>query len=425
MASPLFSSVFCNVKNFMFHTKLAGIYRIILFLFLVLYLIIGLNTQSILVRLRPPSKFLLQDFGYYERALDDAREGKDPYTVQDIGKGYLYPPPALFVVEAFHYIEPLALKFFLYSIFNIVLLIFIVFRTAKYYGCSNKEIWFWYVLCLGFGPFLELLYLGQINVITLFGIFMMFIWLDTSPILSGLGLSLAIITKVSPILFVGYLLANRKIKISLVVLLFLIVITGLGIVRYGLFPVLKYPEVFQWLSNQFPTDHYNSQSLASKLTLLSPNHFQEMLSNFPNFMRAQLVALITVLSTEHRTIQIALLIYIILTITISGLLTLKFRQPREAMFIVTAFGIMLTPNVMWYHHYVFILLPVIIWMGWKKLDARVVIWCLIGLLIIQFDRFYGTSGLLIHVFCHISLLSILVWQIRRAYFQKIQVIDLP
>ena len=76
---------------------------------------------------------------------------------------------------------------------------FIIYGVAKYYGYSMDKIWYWFVICLGFAPFLELLHIGQINVITMFGIFMMFFWESTSSVLSGAGLSLAVITKVSPL----------------------------------------------------------------------------------------------------------------------------------------------------------------------------------------------------------------------------------
>ena len=64
----------------------------------------------------------------------------------------------------------------------------------------------------------------------------------------------------------------------------------------------------------------------------------------------------------------------------------------------------LAPNVMWYHHYTFLILPLFIWMGYAKLAPHVVGWCLLGMLIIQVDRWALTHGLLIHVFAHLPFI---------------------
>lgn len=78
------------------------------------------------------------------------------------------------------------------------------------YGYKINQTWYWYVLCLSFAPFLELIYVGQINVITLFGIFLLFFY--SSPLVGSFGLSMAVLTKVSPALFFGYLITQRKWK---------------------------------------------------------------------------------------------------------------------------------------------------------------------------------------------------------------------
>jgi hypothetical protein len=68
---------------------------------------------------------------------------------------------------------------------------------------------------------------------------------------------------------------------------------------------------------------------------------------------------------------------------------------------------LLSPNILWYHHYVFFLLPLLIWMTWQRQNNLVMLWCLTGMLIIQFDYFLLTGGLLIHLFGHFSILALL------------------
>jgi hypothetical protein len=60
----------------------------------------------------------------------------------------------------------------------------------------------------------------------------------------------------------------------------------------------------------------------------------------------------------------------------------------------------------------------LVWMAWSRLDRRVVIWCLAGLLIVQFDRRFPPHGLLIHLFGHLSLLAVLAWQLREFYGRR-------
>lgn len=385
--------------------KSSRIHQIGLIVFLSLYLIVGINTQFILIAKSPPSVKLFADFEHYERALSYALNKKDPYSIRSIGQGYLYPPPALLIIETFHSIKPFFLKFLIYSAFNVAIMILIVTNIAKYYGYSSQKIWYWYVLCLGFSPFLELLYVGQINLITLLGICMLFLWSASSPIISGFGLGLAIITKVSPILFFWYLGAIRKFKSIMATLVWIVVITSVSIIKYGISPVLKYPKVLQWITEQLPIST-NSQSLVSKIAMLSQTQFQQLFSIIPEF-----------LTSEYQIGQRFLTFYILLVIFLSSLITLRLKQPIEPVFIIVSLGATLLPNVMWYHHYVFLLLPILIWMGWKQLDIRVITWCLIGFLIIQVDRFYLTGGLLIHIFSHISLLAVLLWQFQQAKSQ--------
>jgi hypothetical protein len=354
---------------------------------------LGVKTEIGFAQLFPG---YFQDFGFYERALNHALTGESPYFVRAIGSGYLYPPHSLLIIEVFHYIKPVFLKFLIYSTFNVALMILTVTGTARYYGYSAKSVWYWYVFCLGFVPFLELLHVGQINTITLFGIFLFFLWLDTSPVVSGFGLSLAMLTKVTPAIFLANLAVTKKFRVIAFTAAWVFTITILYAIRYGISPVLTYPEMLQWLSNQFVIDN-NSQSLVSKLVMTFGFAFE-----YP----------------EYLIVQRVLMLYIVLVLSVSSFFTIKGKQPKEPLFIVTALGMTVSPNVMWYHHYVFVLLPIMIWMGWMRLDARTVNWCLAGLFIIQIERFALTHGLLIHIFIHISMIILLLWQIRHYYSRQ-------
>ncbi|MEM4204956.1 MAG: glycosyltransferase family 87 protein [Candidatus Methanomethylicaceae archaeon] len=370
--------------------------RLFLPLLLFVFLVFGLYTQLTLINWKPLPDTIMEDFKYYERALFNSIKGRSPYSNLVIGTGFFYPPPALFIVEIFNAFNNFLLKSSLYLALNIWLMIYMVYKVAKVYALKAHQIWYWYVLCLGFAPFMESLHVGQINMITVWGLLLLFVY-EHSPSLSSLGLTLAVLTKVSPLSFFGYLVARREWKTVVGAVLMIVGITTIGVVRYKT-SFLEYFSVLEWLTHQFPIT-YNSQSFASKAFLLG-----KWLQNH-NILSLNLLS-------NYRVVQTVLTIYIAGLITISLFLLFKEGSSREPAFIITGLGTALLPNVMWYHHYVFLLLPVLIWMGWTQLDRRVVLWCLIWLLIAQVDRYHLTYGGSVHLFGHITMLIVLYQQMK-------------
>jgi len=385
--------------------------------YLFIYLTMGLYTELNLMELFPIPEHLLQDQRYYDRALHAALDHKDPYAVRKIGIGYLYPPQALIIIEPFSHLQPFFVRVAIYSVVNIALLGFMVYGVAKYYRYSIETVWYWFVLCFGFAPFLELLHIGQINVITMFGIFAMFFWEETSPIRSGAGWSLAVITKVSPLLFLGYLAVNKRFKVILAGIVVTICLSLFSVLRYGISPLLTYPNVFAGLLGQFLLTK-NSQTLAAKLAVANYPEFQQFLAKLPEALSQVVGSIVTVLTGQYQIVQRTYIVYILAVLLISSVLTLRGRQSKEPLFILTALGMMLAPNILWYHHYVFMLLPLLVWMGSSGLNPSVVIWCCIGLLLVQIDRRFPPYGLLIHLFNNISMWIILYGQIRQFYPKK-------
>ena len=391
--------------------------KAIIALYLLVYLTTGIYTELKQIELFPIPEHLLQDQRYYNRALNAALEHKDPYANRTVGTGYLYPPQALLIIELFSRIQPFFLRVALNTVLNIALLGSVVYGIAKYYAYSLEKVWYWYVLCFGFAPFLELLHIGQINVITMFGIFMMFFWEVTSPVLSGVGLSLAVITKVSPLLFLGYLAVHKRHKVIAVTIIATVLLSVLSIFRYGISPLLTYPSVFEGLLQQFLLTT-NSQTLAAKLAVANYPEFQQFLAKLPEVLSQPMESVVTVLTAQYRIVQRTYTLYILLILILSALLIWRGKQPKEPLFIITALGMMVAPNILWYHHYVFMLLPLLVWMGWSGLDASIVTWCCIGLLIVHIDRRLPPYGLVIHIFSNISMLIVLFRQIGQFHSRK-------
>jgi hypothetical protein len=156
----------------------------------------------------------------------------------------------------------------------------------------------------------------------------------------------------------------------------------------------------------------NSQSFVAKLAIAGTPQLAQFLSILPPILHSPVESQLWFVTGHVEVIHRGLTLYILTAIGISGLLTYWDRSTREPLFIVTSLGMMLSSNIMWYHHYVFILLPLLIWMGWSRLKPSTVIWCFAGLLIVQFDRWLPPYGLLIHLFGHLSILLLLAGQIR-------------
>ena len=361
------------------------------------YLAAGVYTESRL------GAALMQDFMHYQSAFFRFEAGESPYAERHVGLGFLYPPAALFVAEVFSIIRPFDLMAAVYILFNIALITAMVYGLARHYGFRWRQVWWWYPLCLGFAPLLETLHLGQINVITLFGVFLLFVGAARSYTLSGAGLCLAVLTKVSPLLFFAYLGFNRYFKTAIAAVIAIVAVSALAAMRYGLEYTIEYAEVFRGMTEVFPRI-FHSHSMAANL--------QRLNEWLPGILAVEAAV------REPALAQRLLAVYVLVLILISGVLTwISAKQdesaaPREPLFIIIALGMAVSPNILWYHHWVFVLLPLLLWMAWARLNPWAVSWCLFGLLLMQYDRWHPPHGLLIHIYCHLSLWLVLAWQIR-------------
>ncbi len=350
------------------------------------YLMLGLHTELVFIANNPLPQTLMGDFNIYLRAYADILRGADPYALRNIGVTFTYPPPALLIIAPFASLPSESLRTAVYMVVNLLLLAVMLWGVGRRYGYTFREIWWWYPLAFGFAPFLELLHIGQINLIAGFGIFLVWACQSTLPALAGAGLSLAAVTKVTPLVFFGYLAAARSRSAFAWGVLILSGAFVLSSALFGWATLDTYPDVFQGLVSSFrPGD--NSQALVSVL------HGWGWIGE-----------------SSWRDVQFGLQVYLAALFLASGILAFLSRE-HVPFFLVLSLGAMVAPNVMYYHHYVFILLPVFLWIAWSRFHPAVALWCFVGLVLIQVDRWYWTRGLLPHLFVHLSLLSLLAWQV--------------
>lgn len=334
-------------------------------------------TQHLMALPFPLSIFM--DFGFYQQALQRALSGGDMYAVRGIGEAYLYPPPALLIVDVLNLIPDFYMRGAFWGALNFLIAGGIVYAVSRHYNLRLVEVWYWFPLTLGFAPLIVAVQFGQINMLTQFGLLLMFLYETKLPGAAGFGLGLAIMSKVTPLYFGAYLLATRNIRALMWTAVTLAALTALAALRYGIQPFITYPDVFRELMT---TATLNSQSLNIRL-------------------------LPWIGTLGLGPVQFGLTFYLVTIILLAAYITFRSRQ-KEPSFIITALAMMLSPNIIWYHHYVFFLLPFMVWMGWQHNNKAVTLWCMGGMLLIQFDFLLLSQGLLIHVFGHLSILVVLV-----------------
>ena len=235
---------------------------------LTVYVGVGLYNELRLCEKKPiPSPLLLEDHGYYALALNNALEKKVSYEVREVGKAFLYPPTALLVMEPFDCISNFFGMVAAYTAVNLALMVVMVWGVARCYGHSLERSWFLFPLALGFSPFLTGLHMGQINVITEFGIFLAFVAEAAMPVVAGAGLALAICSKVTPAAFLGYYLVNKRFKAMAATLIAVAVLCALAAARYGWSPFVTYARLFPSLLH---VDMPGCLSLVARLGVEEP-----------------------------------------------------------------------------------------------------------------------------------------------------------
>ena len=242
--------------------------------------------------------------------------------------------------------------------------------------------WFLFPLALGFAPFLTSVHVGQINVITEFGIFLAFVAETAFPVVAGTGLALAICTKVTPVAFLGYYLVNKRFKAMAATLAAVAVLCAIAAARYGWSPFFTYARIFPTLTRVF----------------------------MPGSASMALVAGLASRSSAVHSVQTALTIYVAAVVLLTGLCCFITKE-REPLFIVVCLAAMLSPNLVWDHHFVFLLLPLMVWMAWSNFQpaGRVVV--LRGTRLGPGGRSLDGLRLYVHAFGHASMLLLLLWQV--------------
>jgi hypothetical protein len=386
----------------------------LLFLGLAVYVFSGIYTELWFMHKGPLPEFFLEDFHFYERALWDTLSGGETYGVMEIGPAYLYPPQALLVVELFAWLPRPVVQIAAFITANIFLYGGMIYLLMRERGASSAQLVFVLALAFSFSPFFEILHIGQINLITVLGVFLMFYFEEKRPVIAGAGLALAIVTKVTPVFFVGYLVIRKRWKILIACLAAILLISGIALLRYGPAPFAAYPKMFTHMLGQIPDNFYSQAFFRRLQRFLTNDGLQEALAAGPAWLAAAADGLLAFITNNLFALQRVLVIYIALMLVAGGVLTYLGRLPREPLFIMVMIGMNLSPNIMWYHHYIWLFFALLFLLLWQNFNPKVLAWVMVTLIVIQIDRFaLPTGGLLIHLMAHPTFIGLLVWMVRR------------
>ena len=182
-----------------------------------------------------------QDLRIYYDALLKARAGANPYLPYRIGHSFVYHPFALTFVSLFSWHGRWELAYPAWScasvaawVAAILVALRLVARAQGQAALPRGLLLLTIGLLVFFGPFVETVYVGQINAFVVLSLYLSLLLAeDGKNVLAGLMLALAIVLKTSPLLFVGYFLATRRYRVVVSSLASLVALSAIAALQFS------------------------------------------------------------------------------------------------------------------------------------------------------------------------------------------------
>ena len=302
------------------------------------------------------------DFGIYYRGLLAFRAGQSPYFPYAIGTSFVSHPFVLALVGLFSVAGeevariawPLA-NAVAYGASVVIALRLITPRPAGEGPTLRTErVWLLAAFLLGFAPFWEMVQVGQINGFVLLALLLSLHLAEGGhPVVAGLMLGLAITLKTSPLIFLLYFAAVRRYR---VVIAGVITVVALTLVAWGLFGsqvLAGFLEVVSSLRAAVHPDSYN-QSLPAFMVRVAA----ALGKNGPALSDVE-----RTLSPGSRLVLGGLLV----ALSGSGFLIRgrgeQAGELRVELFALLCILMTVASPLVWYHHSVFLILPLAVLAG--------------------------------------------------------------
>jgi hypothetical protein len=329
--------------------------RLGIIVLLAAYVALGIHAQVLHLTSKPLPQFLMEDYGYYAQAYARWRAGQSPYADHTIGTAFLYPPPSLLLVAGLEALGPLAIKFAGYASLSLLALIGAIALVvqgvrenddasregamralaARAGVASDRRMYVGIALALAFAPVGWCLYLGQVNLFVMLTLAAGFFLAERRPYVAGAAIAIGASIKLTPIVLLVLMLRPRYLRVFVG---FAGMLAALAIVTALVFgPSLfgEYVGTVRALKDSFPLGMNGSLSLINSLYLIAGALH---------------------LPTEGWQSAVQLLWTAALgVVMLASAWLARDGENRHLFFAVVVLGMTVVPNVLWYHHLVFVI----------------------------------------------------------------------
>ncbi len=294
------------------------------------------------------------DYLIYFNALHALQEGRSPYWPYNIGTSFIYHPFALSALSAFAWmgVWPSFAVWTGLSAGAWGLSIYLSFRLIRILSESSGEVVrrvepsikvFLLFAFMGFAPFWETLHIGQVNAFVVLFLLLTLYFAETDrPLPAGLSLTLAMVFKLSPVIFLLYFLVLRRFRIALFTVAGLVLVSMVPAIQFSPGILADFASILPRLGGEIHPEIYN-QSLLSLL--------YRLFAGQGGFSIAPTLLLL------HR----ALFALILLPLMVTGLrIPRQDKAARIWFFLVLLVLMVFFSPLVWYHHSGLLLLPLLV-----------------------------------------------------------------
>jgi len=307
------------------------------------------------------------DIDIFLKAGQKAVQGLNPYQPFEIGQSFIYPPPALLIFAPLSQL-PIGISKLIWAILNFAALGLALFITWYSLPANpQRRLAGWVTMALLiFTPALETLTTGQVNHFVLLGLalFALGVAKPKYEILGDIGLAIAIVIKISPLLLVALPVVQRDWRRCLRIGLVLLTLCLISALAFNFSIWTSFLEVLPKLFGGYPTPI--NQTIPPAIHRIFEFGGYDVNVSW-------LGSLFTVL---------VLLVWVIVL----------FRRPKSGeTYQLLALGLVtmtIGSSLIWFHHLTFLVIPMLYLVATTRLTSIIPRLVLASVFLIQSNRLF-------------------------------------
>lgn len=283
------------------------------------------------------------DFNIYHDALLSAGKSRSPYLPYVIGSSFLYHPFALTLVGPIAKLGRFPASI-VWALVNLAGYAGALWMSLALVGGVSRQRTAWILALFAvFAPMWEMFHIGQINGIVLACVIgSLYLSESERPILAGASLALAIVLKSSPLVFVLWFAALRQWRLVVAALSFLALLSLIAWGQFGTLVMRDYFVVVSRLGAETFPDFYNQSFSAVALRGLWVLGVRGIEPHVALTQRGSAMFLL------------------VLVLVLSAAAPPADRRLRLWWFALVSAITTLASPLVWYHHNVFLVLPLLV-----------------------------------------------------------------